>query len=95
MTKHILVPLPKPEFNHKILREIEKFIPAEDSKLILYYVTKPPKGLGFAALDYRSGYVLESDGEPMRPKTYPVFSSQEEDSLQAEVEVPLLPTTNN
>ena len=94
MTKNILVPLTKSEFSHKILQEIEKFVPAEDSKLILYYVTKPPKGMGFAAPDYRSDYALESDGEPLGPKTFPVFSSQEEDSLQAEVEVTLLPITN-
>lgn len=94
MTKNILVPLTKSEFSHKILQEIEKFIPTDDSKLILYYITKPPKGLGFAAPDYRSDYVLESDGEPLGPKTYPIFSSQEEDSLQADVEVSLLPITN-
>ncbi len=94
MPKNILVPLTKSEFSHKILGEIEKFIPADDSKLILYYVTKPPKGLGFAAPDYRSDYALESDGEPLGPKTYPIFSSQEEDSLQAEVEVALLPIIN-
>ena len=95
MTKNILVPLTKSEFSHKIFQEIEKFVPAEDSKLILYYVTKPPKGMGFAAPDYRSGYALESDGEPLGPKVHPVFTSQEEDSLQAEVEVTLLPITNN
>ena len=94
MSKNILIPLTKSEFSHKILDEVEKFIPAEDSKLILYYVTKPPKGMGFAAPDYRSDYALDSDGEPLGPKTYPIYSSQEEDSLQAEVKVTLLPVTN-
>lgn len=94
MAKNILVPLTSSGFSHKILPEIEKFIPAEDCKLILYYVSKPPKGVGFAAPDYRSDYALESDGEPLGPKTFPIYSSQEEDSLQAEVEVALLPVTN-
>ncbi|MBL6962131.1 MAG: universal stress protein [Anaerolineales bacterium] len=94
MTKKILVPLTKSEFSHKILSEIEKFVPAKDSKLILFYVTKPPKGSGFAAPDYRSDYALESDGEPMGPKAHPVFPSQEEDSIQSEVEISLLPITN-
>lgn len=94
MSKNILIPLTKSEFSHKILDEIKKFIPTEDNKLILYYVTKPPKGMGFAAPDYRSDYVLESDGEPLGPKTFPIFSSQEEDSLRAEIEVDLLPITN-
>ncbi len=95
MTKKFLVPLTKSAFSHKILGEIEKIIPAEDSKLILFYVTKPPKGSGFAAPDYRSDYALEPDGEPLGPKAHPVFSSQEEDSIQSEVEVSLLPITND
>lgn len=94
MTKNILVPLTKSAFSHEILREIEKFVPVEDSKLILFYVTKPPKGMGFAAPDYRSDYALESAGEPVGPKLHPVFSSQEEDSLKSDVEVALLPVTN-
>jgi len=93
--KNILVPLTKSETSQKILAQIESFIPAQDSKLILYYVTKPPKGMGFSVPDYRSDYVLESAGEPLGPKTHPVFSSQEEDSLKAEVEVALLPVINN
>jgi nucleotide-binding universal stress UspA family protein len=92
--KNILVPLTKSESSRTILQQIESFFPAQDSKLILYYVTKPPKGMGFAAPDYRSDYVLESAGEPLGPKPHPVFSSQEEDSLQADVEVALLPVTN-
>lgn len=92
--KNILVPLTKSETSHKILPQIEKFISAEDSKLILYYVTKPPKGTGFAAPDYRSDYALESAGEPLGPESHPVFSSQEEDSVQSDVEVALLSVTN-
>ncbi|MBT3390203.1 MAG: universal stress protein [Chloroflexi bacterium] len=94
MSKNILIPLTKSNISHKILGEVEKFIQTEDNKLILYYVTKPPKGMGFAAPDYRSDYALESDGEPLGPKTFPVFSSQEEDSLRAEIEVDLLPIMN-
>ena len=94
MTRNILVPITSSKFSHKIFAEIEKFIPIEDSKLILFYVTKPPKGMGFAAPDYRSDYALEPDGEPLGPKTHPVFPSQEEDSLQSELELTLLPTIN-
>jgi nucleotide-binding universal stress UspA family protein len=94
MMKKILVPLTKSKFSHKILDEIEKFVPCEDSKLVLFYVTKPPKGSGFAVPDYRSDYALEPAGEPVGPKPHPIFSSQEEDSLEAEVEVALLSVTN-
>jgi len=92
--KNILVPITKSESSQKILQQIGKFIPADDSKLILYYISKPPKGMGFAAPDYASDYALEPAGEPLGPETFPVFSSQEEDSLQSEVEVALLPITN-
>ncbi len=93
--KNILVPLTKSESSHQILQQIEAFIPAQGSKLILYYVIKPPKGMGFSAPDYRSDYVLESAGEPLGPKSHPVFSSQEEDSAQADAEVALLSVSND
>jgi nucleotide-binding universal stress UspA family protein len=92
--KNILVPIKKSESSQKILQQIGKFIPAGDSKLILFYITKPPKGSGFASPDYASDYALESAGEPLGPETFPVFSSQEEDSLQSDVEISLLPVTN-
>ena len=95
MTRNILVPLTKSPFSHKILREVEKCIPTEGSKIILYYITRPPKGSGFAATDYRSDYALEPDGEPLGPKAHPVFASQEEDSIQSDVEVALLSITND
>ena len=93
--KNILVPLTKSESSRKVLLQIVKFIPARESKLILFYVTKPPRGMGFAAPDYRSDYVLESAGEPLGPKAHPVYTSQQEDSMQADVEVALLPVTND
>lgn len=95
MIKKILIPLTKSVFSHKILVEVERFFPPEESNLILYYITRPPKGSGFAATDYRSNYALEADGEPMGPKAHPVFASQEEDSIQSDVEVALLSITND
>ncbi len=94
MKKKILVPLTKSVVSHKILDEIEKFVQPKDSKLILFYVNKPPKGSGFAATDYRSDYALEPDGEPLGPKAHPVFASQEEDSIRSVVEITLLSIIN-
>lgn len=93
--KNILIPLTKSESSHQILQQIEKFIPAKDSKLILFFVTKPPRGMGFASPDPSSDFVLESGGKPLGPKTHPVFTSQEEDSVKSEVEVALLPVTKD
>jgi nucleotide-binding universal stress UspA family protein len=95
MTKKILVPLTKSTLSHKILAEVEKFVSPDDSQIILFYVHKPPKGSGFAIPDYRSDYALEPAGEPVGPKAHPVFPSQEEDSMQSEAEVTLLPLTNH
>ena len=94
MKKKILVPLNKSSFSHKILPEIQEFFPPEEYELVLYYITKPPKGSGFAVTDYRSDYALE-DGEPLGPKAHPVFPSQEEDSIQSEVEVALISITKD
>ena len=92
--KNVLIPLTKAESSHQILQQIEKFIPAQDSKLTLFFVTKPPRGMGFAAPERSSDYRLESAGEPLGAKPHPVFTSQEEDSLRSEVEVALLSATN-
>lgn len=91
---NILVPLTKSEYSQRILPQIEKLITARDCKLFLFYVTKPPKGFGFATPDFRSDYVLKAGGEPLGPKIHPVYASQQEDSLLADVEVTLLPVTN-
>ena len=93
--RSILVPLTKSKTSHQILPQIVKLIPAQESKIILFYVTKPPKGVGFATPDYRSDYVLGAAGEPLGPKPTPVFTTQQEDSIQAEVEVALLPIIND
>jgi len=93
--KSILVPLTKSKISHRILPQLVKLIPAQGSKIILFYVTKPPRGMGFATPDYRSDYVLRAAGEPLGPKPTPVFTTQQEDSIQAEVEVTLLPTIND
>jgi len=95
MTKKILIPITKSPFSHKVLAEVEKFTPAKEGKLILFYITRPPKGSGFAATDYRSDYALKPDGAPMGPKAHPIFASQEEDSIQSDVEVALLSVTND
>jgi nucleotide-binding universal stress UspA family protein len=89
------VPLTRSEYSQRILPQIEKLISAQDCKLFLFYVTKPQKGIGFAAPDFWSDYALEVGGEPLGPQTHPVYTSQQEDSLLADVEVALLPVANH
>ncbi len=95
MATKILVPLNRSQHSREILAYIEKLIPAQDTQLILFYITRPPKTIGLAAPDYRSDYVLEEGGEPVGEKLYPIYASQQEDSVRAEIEVALLPVTND
>ena len=88
----ILVPLNRSDYSREILPHIEKFVTVADTKLILYYITRPPRGMGFAVPDPGSGYALEAGGEPVGAKAHPIYAHQQEDSIQSEVEVHLLPT---
>lgn len=96
MTKNnVLIPLNESEYSQKILPHIEKFISARENALILFYVTKPPRGSGFGAPDPGSGYELMPGGEPVGPKPHPIYADQQEASLKADVEANLLPVTNH
>ncbi len=91
----VLIPLNKSELSQKILPYIEKFISAQENDLILFYITKPPRGLGFAAPDPGSGYTLTPGGDPLGPKPHPISAVQQEDSMQAHIKAELLPVTNH
>ena len=99
MAKKILVPLNRSDYSREILPHIEKLIPASESQaevfgtsLVLFYITRPPRGMSFAVPDPGSDYALESGGEPVDPPAHPIYAHQQEDSIQSEVEVQLLPT---
>jgi nucleotide-binding universal stress UspA family protein len=92
--KNVLVPLTKSEYSHQILPFVEKFISPEETELILFYVTKPPKGFGLAEADFRPDYVLPTGATPVVPQEPPIYASQQEDSIEAHVIKDLLPTTN-
>ncbi len=92
MATKILVPLNRSDYSREILPYIEKLMPASEAQLILFYITRPPRGMGFAAPDPGSGYALEPGGEPVDPPAHPIYAHQQEDSIQSEVEVLLLPT---
>jgi nucleotide-binding universal stress UspA family protein len=90
----VLIPLNGSGYSRTILPYIEKFISPQENKLILFFVTKPPKSLGIAAPDPASGYALKPGGEPVGPEPHPIYASQQEDSIKAHVEADLLPITN-
>jgi len=92
MATKILVPLNRSDYSHEILPHIEKLIPPSETQLVLFFVTRPPRGMSFAVPDPGSDYALEPGGEPVEPLAHPIYAHQQEDSIQSEVEVHLLPT---
>ncbi len=92
MATKILVPLNRSDYSHEILPHIEKLIPTSETQLVLFYITRPPRGMRFAVPDPGSDYALEPGGEPVDPPAHPIYGHQQEDSIQSEIEVQLLPT---
>jgi nucleotide-binding universal stress UspA family protein len=89
----ILIPLNQSELSQEILPHVEKYISAKENDLILFYLTKPPKGAGFGTA-VPAGHILKPGIEPVGPAPHPIFASQQEDSIRAHVEAELLPVTN-
>jgi nucleotide-binding universal stress UspA family protein len=90
----VLIPLNQSELSKIILRHVEKFISADENDLILFFVTKPPSGVGFGTPDLRAGYVPRPGDEPVRPTLHPIYASQQRDSIKAHVDAELMPVTN-
>ena len=90
----VLIPLNQSALSQKILPHVEKFISANENDLILFFVTKPPSGLGFGEPDLGAGYVPMPSDEPVRPTLHPIYASQQQDSIKAHVDTELMPVTN-
>lgn len=91
----VLIPLNQSELSHKILPYVEKFISADENDIILFFVTKPPSGAGFGEPDLAAGYVQRPGDQPVRPTLHPIYATQQQDSIKAQVETELLPITNS
>lgn len=89
--KQILIPITRSESSRAILPHVRSLCPAQETELVLLYITKPPRALGIAAPDPDSGYALEPGGEPVGPKHHPIYAHQEEHSIQANIEADFLP----
>ena len=91
----VLIPLNQSGLSQKILPYVEKFISAKENDLILFFVTKPPSGVGFGEPDLGAGYAAMPGDEPVRPTLHPIYATQQQDSIKAQVETDLMPVTNN
>jgi len=91
----ILIPLNQSELSQQILPFVKKFISAEENDLILFFVTKPPTGVGFGEPDLGAGYTPMPGDKPVRPTLHPIYATQQQDSIRAQVETDLMPVTNN
>ncbi len=90
----VLIPLNQSALSQKILPYVEKFISPDENDLILYFLTKPPSGVGFGEPDLGAGYVQMPGDEPVRPTLHPIYATQQQDSIKAHVEAELLDVTN-
>ncbi len=91
----VLIPLNQSALSRKIFSHVEKFISASENDLILFYITKPPKGASFGEPEPGAGHILKPGIEPKGPTTHPIFASQQEDSIKAHVEAELLPISHH
>ena len=91
MNKTVLVPLTRSESSRAILPYLEALCSGAETQIILLYVTKPPRTLGVSAPDPDSGYAMEPGGEPVGPRSRPVYAHQQENGIQASAEAELLP----
>ncbi len=90
----VLIPVNQSELSRKILPYVEKFISANENDLILFFVTKPPSGVGFGEPDLGAGYPPMPGDESVKPTLHPIYASQQQDSIRAHVEAELMPVTN-
>lgn len=87
----VLIPLNQSELSQQILPYVEKFISADENDLIVFFVIKPPTGVGFGEPDLGAGYPPMPGDEPVRPTLHPIYASQQRDSIKAHVETELMP----
>ena len=94
MATKILIPINRSAYSQAVIPHVKKLFPPQDTVLQLFFVTRPSRGMGFAAPDPDSNYAMEAGGEPVGPKAHPIYAEQQEESIQAHVEADLLPLTN-
>ncbi|MDH3635916.1 MAG: universal stress protein [Gammaproteobacteria bacterium] len=90
----VLIPLNQSELSQQILPHVEKFIPAQENDLILFYVTNPPSNVGLGEPDLSAGYLPLPGEENITPALHPIYATQQEDSIRAHVEAELIPVTH-
>ncbi len=90
----VLIPLNQSELSQKILPYVEQFISAKENDLILFFLTKPPSSVGFGEPDLGAGYPPMPGDESVRPTLHPIYATQQQDSIKAQVETELMPVTN-
>lgn len=90
----ILIPLNQSELSQKVVPDVERFFPASENDLVLFFITRPPSAAGFGKPDLGAGYVQLPGDEPVTPTLHPIYASQQEDSIRAHAEAELATLTN-
>jgi len=89
----VLIPLNQSELSWKILPYVESFLSSSENEIILYFVTKPPVGVGFGQPDLGAGYVKLPGEKMVKPTLHPIYATQQQDSIKAQVKTDLMPAT--
>jgi len=90
----VLILLNQSELSQNILPYVEKFISTDDNDIILFFVTKPPSAVGFGEPDLRGGYTPRPGDSSVTATLHPIYATQQQDSIRAQVETELMPVTN-
>ena len=87
----VLIPLNQSEMSKTILPHVERHLPPGANRLLLFYVARPPKVIGLSAPEYDLGYGFGEVREIPEAGAHPIYSTQQEDSIRANVETEMLP----
>ena len=82
--RKVLVPLDRSDYSLKIVPEIQKFIPAADTQITLFYVADPVTSIGTVTPVYDADFLIpEPTPTPsLERMPHPIYANQVEESLQ-------------
>ena len=89
----VLIPLDRSDYSLKIVSQVEKFIPATGTKLVLFHVAAPATGIGVSASIFESDYMMP-EPLPIRASErmpHPVYATQVEEALETDIKAELKP----
>lgn len=88
----VLVPVSSSVYSQQIVTAVQTFLQPERTRLILFHVSRQPKSVSAPGWKEIPERRLEQGGA-ITPLPEPIYASQQEESIQAQVVAELLPLT--